>query len=304
MVATCLAPIGDIAVLPTGSSALVAERETGRVLRVRRNGETTQLARVEVDGAAGGLSGLTLSPTYAEDQLAYAYATTATDNRVVRIAPGEPPEPILTGIPRGARGNSGAITTDGNGALLVATGNAGSPDKANNPAGLAGKVLRIDAFGAPATDNPDPTSRVVASGLSAPLGLCGSAAAGGAWVTDRTAERDVLYQVEPGEPLGDPAWLWRDRPGVSGCVATPRLLIVTLADAAAVYTMRPGPEGTFTGEPQPALRNTYGRFSAATLGPRGMLWLGTANKDGGDPVSSDDRVIRIEPPAGGAAGKD
>ena len=39
------------------------------------------------------------------------------------------------------------------------------------------------------------------------------------------------------------------------------------------------------------------------MGPDGFLWLGTVNKNGGKPVSSDDRVIRIQVGGGGGAGR-
>ena len=98
-----------------------------------------------------------MSPTYGEDQLVFAYVTTATDNRVLMIAPGDAPRPIVTGIPRGSTNNRGALALDNQGALLVATGNAGDP-AAGNPTSLAGKVLRIDVDGQPAAGNPHPGS--------------------------------------------------------------------------------------------------------------------------------------------------
>ena len=55
----------------------------------------------------GGLLGLALSPTYLEDGLVYAYMSTATDNRVVRFPIGGTPNPVFTGIPRGAVHNGG-----------------------------------------------------------------------------------------------------------------------------------------------------------------------------------------------------
>lgn len=305
VVATCLNPVGAIAVLPNGQGALVGERTTGRVLRVRESSAPVEVARIPVDPTGGGgLTGLTLSPSYGEDELVYAYATTPGGNQVIRIAPGDPPEPILTGIPKGTSGNAGAIMADGRGALLVATGDAGSPAEAADPVSLAGKVLRIDAFGAPAEGNPRPGSAVVSSGVTAPGGMCATPDGSAYWITDHEATQDALYRIRPGRPLGAPAWSWQDRPGASGCVARPGLLVVGLSDAESLYTMSPGPSGAFTGTPQQVMRDTYGRFSAAALGPNGLLWLGTANKAGGTPVSSDDRVIRIKPPSGGAASKE
>lgn len=305
VVATCLDPVGAIAVLPDGQGALVGERATGRVLRVQRGTKPVELARIPVDpSGGGGLTGLALSPTYHEDELFYAYVTTSSDNQVVRVAAGDRPKPVLTGIPKGSTGNAGAMLDDGQGSLLIATGNAGSPASASNPQSLAGKVLRIDGSGKPAVGNPDPKSPVVASGLTEPGGLCGTPALGMYWVTDRSGSQDALYRVQLGKPLGSPAWTWAERPGVAGCAADPAMVVVALRDAAALYTLHPAPDGTFTGQPTKVMENTYGRFSAAALGPDGLIWLGTANKDGGRPVSSDDRALRIEPPSGGSAGKD
>ena len=109
----------------------------------------------------------------------------------------------------------------------------------------------------------------------------------------------MLYRAKPGA-LGDPAWTWPDRPGVAGCVAQPGLLLVAQTGARSVFVLRPDDNGTFTGAPESLLQNRYGRLSAAATAPDGLLWLGTTNKgSGGKIVPSDDRVIRIQPPAGG-----
>ncbi|HXV94584.1 MAG TPA: PQQ-dependent sugar dehydrogenase, partial [Pseudonocardia sp.] len=273
------------------------ERTTGRVLRVRRGQEPQLVTTVPVDATGGGgLTGLVLSPGYAEDQLVYAYATTDEDNRVLRLASGEPPKPVLTGIPRGPSNNGGALAVDNRGALLVATGDAGGD--ATAPGSLAGKLLRIDTLGRPASGNPDPASPVYSSGLRAPAGVCVDLVSGDAWVTDRAGRQDVLHRAAPGV-LPAPAWTWPERPGVAGCVARPDVVAVALTDAAALFVLRAGPGGTFTGNPETLLADAYGRLAAATIAPDGLLWLGTVNKAGGRPVSSDDRVIRIQPPAGG-----
>jgi glucose/arabinose dehydrogenase len=296
VVATCLEPLGAIAVLPDPRTALVAERATGRILRVQRNTKPELITTVPVDAAGGGgLTGLVLSPAYTEDQLVYAYVTTPTDNRVVRIARGEPPKPILAGIPRGSTNNGGALGVDVDGSLLVATGDAGKPA---DPASLAGKLLRITTLGAPAPGNPDPGSPVLSSGLQAPSGICTDRLTTLTWVTDRAADRDLLHRVVPG-PLPPPAWTWPDRPGVAGCMAQPNLVVIAQTNTASLFVLRPNNNGSFTGDPETQLKDTYGRLSAATLAPDGLLWLGTVNKAGGKPVASDDRVIRIQPPSGG-----
>ncbi|WP_308257449.1 PQQ-dependent sugar dehydrogenase [Pseudonocardia lacus] len=296
VVATCLNPVGAIAVLPDGLTALVGERATGRVLQVRRGVDPVLVATVPTDASGGGgLTGLVLSPSYVEDQLLYAYVSTPTDNRVVRIAKGEPPKPVLTGIPRGATHNSGALGVDVDGSLLVATGDAGQPA---DPASLAGKVLRIDTLGNPARGNPDPASRVLSSGLSAPAGICTDPVTTMTWVTDRTPVQDALHLLVPGQ-LPAPAWTWPERPGVGGCMAQPGIVTIAQDQAAALFVLRPSDNGAFTGAPETILKGTYGRLGAAALAPDGLLWLGTVNKAGGNVIPSDDRVIRIQPPAGG-----
>jgi glucose/arabinose dehydrogenase len=306
VVATCLAPVGAIAVLPSGDSALVGERTTGRVLRVAKGQSPVVIATLPVDqSGGGGLTGLVLSPSYSEDELIYAYVSTPTDNRLIRLAPGDQPKAVITGIPHGPSGNGGGLATDGAGALVIATGDAGNPAAATDPGSLAGKVLRVDTFGAPAKDNPDPHNRIVASGLIAPAGVCAEPTGNVVWVTDRDPALDALYRVQPGRPLGTPAWTWPDQPGVTGCITAGGSVAVALERGAALFVLHTSAAGAFTGAPETVVKGTYGRLGPATLGPDGLIWIGTVNKAaGGTPVSSDDRVVRIQPPSGGSSGQD
>lgn len=295
VVATCLGPVGAIAVLPDGMSALVGERLTGRVLRVARDSLPQVVTTIPVDTAGGGgLTGLALSPAYDEDQLVYAYVSTAADNRVVKLAPGEPPKPVLTGIPHGPVHNAGALAVDVDGSLLVATGDAGAPG------GTAGALLRIDTLGRPAAGDPVAASPVLSTGLVDPGGICVDPTDSTAWVTDRSGPADVLHLVAPGA-LPDPAWRWPDRPGVGGCTAVGGTIQVAESVGQAVALLRAGKDGRFIGPPQQALPRIYGRLDAAATGPDGFTWFGTVNRDGGKPVSSDDRVVRVQVDGGGAA---
>jgi hypothetical protein len=139
---------------------------------------------------------------------------------------------------------------------------------------------------------------VLSTGLHSPGGICIDPVTTATWVTDRAGTQDVLHLVVPG-PLPAPAWTWPDRPGVAGCMAQPGLIAVAQTGAASLFVLRPNEHGVFTGTPETLLTGTYGRLSAAAPAPDGLLWLGTVNKAGGQPVPSDDRVIRIQPPAGG-----
>ena len=64
---------------------------------------------------------------------------------MVRIADGDAPKDLLTGIPKGAAGNTGSLIFTSPTTLVVQTGDAGDPGLANDPKSLAGKVIRIPA---------------------------------------------------------------------------------------------------------------------------------------------------------------
>jgi glucose/arabinose dehydrogenase len=308
VIGTCMDSIVAVAALPGNGqdpTALVGERRTGRILRVKQGTEPQLVATVPVDASTdGGLTGLALSPSYAEDQLIFAYITTPTDNRVVRIAPGDVPKPIITGIPRGAANNKGALALDPSGALLLATGDAGNPQAAADTASMAGKVLRFDPTGQPATGNPTPTSMVVASGLRSPGGLCRTIDGQGAWVTDKAAAQDVLYRLEFGKPLTAPAWTWPDQPGVAGCASTINGLVVLMSKAGIAQELPMAPDGSFSGKPETAVseEDGYGLLGGLDAVNAEVAVAGTINKDGGTPVSSDDRAFTIVLTRGGAGG--
>jgi glucose/arabinose dehydrogenase len=311
VIGTCLEPVSAVAALPGDGRdpvALVAERTTGRIMRVRKGEEPALVATLQVDaGTDGGLTGLALSPNYAEDQLLFAYITTPTDNRLVRIARGDSPKPVLTGIPRGATGNKGTLALDHRGALLLATGDAGNPALAADQNSLAGKVLRLNAAGKPAETNPVKGSAIVISGIHAPGGICSPTDGSRIWLTDREPTRDVLYKIDYGKPLGSPAWTWPDRPGVAGCMTTRDMVMVGTSVAGNLQNLPLAADGTFRGKPQVTMAGDdgFGRLSAIDMINDAMGVAGTLNKGpGGTPVSSDDRAIIVVPMAAGGTGPD
>jgi hypothetical protein len=114
---------------------------------------------------------------------------------------------------------------------------------------------------------------------------------------------DVLYRLTVGQPLGDPAWTWPDKPGVAGCAAFHTSVMVGTSIAGNVQSLALNTDGSFTGKPQISLQGGqgFGRIGGVDIiSDRGAM-AGTINKDsGGQPVSSDDRVVVItSQPAGG-----
>ncbi|MEV5300563.1 PQQ-dependent sugar dehydrogenase [Amycolatopsis methanolica] len=314
VIATCLDTVSALAALPNSGaapSALAAERKTGRVLQVSSGQAPTEVIRLDVQATGdGGLTGLALSPTFAEDQLVFAYVTTATDNRVVRFTRGQQPKALLTGIPKGATRNRGAIMADGKGALLVATGDAGNPSAAADPNSLAGKVLRIDTAGNAAQGNPTPGSRVYASGVHSPGGLCKATDGSRMWITDRGSSVDALYPIMPGASLAVPTWTWPDKPALAGCADSGSAVVIATSVGANVQELPITLDGSVGGKPKTLMDGkngtAYGRYGGLDQLDSQFALVGTVNKDGGQPISSDDRVVLISlqaTPSGGS-GKD
>lgn len=296
-----------LALLPDGS-AIVGERRTGRILQVFPDRsppvELMTIAGLDSTGD-GGLLGLAVSPTFVEDALVYAYATTATDNRLLRFTLGGTPRAIFTGIPKGGTGNGGRIVFGPDELLYVGTGDAGRPELAGDPVSLAGKVLRLDIFGTPAPEDPQGTSPVLSRGHSNVTGLCFDAA-DRLFLTESLTDEFSLF--EPGADYG-----WRDRPGASdlptrvfadaglgGCGIISRVAFLGAVDGERIWTAILDGNGDTVGEPEEFLTATYGRLRTVVADPVGALWITTSNLDGPNPPApTDDRVLRVPPPADG-----
>ena len=293
--------------VPTGlvvladGSAIVGERETGRLLHVFPDRsparELMTIPGVDTTGD-GGLLGLAISPTYLEDGLVYAYLSTATDNRVVRFPLGGTPNPVLTGIPRGETDNGGALLFGADGTLFVGTGDTGNPALAGDPNSLAGKVLRIDVFGRAVGASP-----VYSRGHRDVTALCQHGAEA-LYATDATLDGpDELNAITDGGDYGAPqgtppvAEFGAAEGGLGGCAAAAGGVFLGAMDGERVLALTVDKTGTVTGKPEDFLAGQYGRLRTVVLDPQGALWITTSNRDGiGTPKGDDDKVLRIQPP--------
>ena len=250
----------------------------------------------------GGLLGLALSPTFAEDGLLYAYLSTATDNRVVRFPLGGTPNPVLTGIPRGERHNGGGLLFGADGTLFVGTGDAGNPALAGDPGSLGGKVLHIDVFGHPVGPTP-----VHSQGHRDVTALCRTATPdeegdGVLYATDAPAEGpDEVNVIAPGADYSSVAPLIEvpaAEAGLGGCAAAGGGIFLGALDGQRVHAFALDGTGAVVGDAEEFLRGQYSRLRTVVLDPEGALWITTSNRDGlGTPVEEDDRVLRIQPPS-------
>ncbi|MFI6867282.1 PQQ-dependent sugar dehydrogenase [Nocardia sp. NPDC050406] len=300
VVVSCLDTTGGLITLSDGVSALVAERTTGRILKVEATEEGAppapiEVAKVDVDPTGdGGLTAITLGPSFYEDGLMYAYITTPSDNRVVRISTegGGEAKPILTGIPKGPNGNRGSIDFHTPDRMVVLTGDAGDPAAAADNGSLAGKLLSVNS---PA---PGASPEILLSGIGVAGGVC-SDHNENIWLTDRTPTEDRLQRVGP-DGVATKAWSWPDHPGVAGCVAASDGVAIALTNQKAL-AIAEADKGTHAITAAPTLfsQDKYGQLDSAAMGGDGTIWVGTVNKTGGQPNQYDDRVVRIPPPSGG-----
>ena len=301
VVATDLQVPTGLVVLPDGS-AIVGERETGRLVQVfaDRSPQRELMTVPGIDTAGdGGLLGLALSPTYAEDGLIYAYVSTARDNRVVRFPLGGTPNPVFTGIPRGATANGGGLLFDSDGTLYVGTGDTGRPELAADPRSLAGKVLRIDVFGGAPGGDP-----VHSSGHRDVPALC---TAGGEDAPVYAAGDGELNVVTDGSEHGwpdedpsaeDPVVDFRTGEGaLGGCAVAGTTVFLGSLEGERVHVAALDAAGRLEETPESVLRGRYGRLRTVVLDAEGGLWITTSNRDGaGTPDEDDDKVLRIVPP--------
>ena len=224
----------------------------------------------------------------------FAYVSTPTDNRVIRIADGDVPKPILTGIPKGSTGNMGALIFTSPTTLMVLTGDAGDPAQGLDPNSMAGKLLRIEQ---PTTIDQAPQTTAL-SGIGAAGGLCTDDADGSLYVTDRAPTADRLQRISKDSRVST-VWTWPDKPGIAGCAVSEGTVLVNLVDTKQTVAVRLAPDtGAVTGEPEVLRQDEHGHVWALQLSPDGNVWGATVNKTAGDADKLDDVVFPLFPKGG------
>lgn len=299
-----------LAFLPDGS-ALVAERPTGRILRVTPDGEQSEVMTVPdvADRGEGGLLGLAVSPTYATDGLVYAYLTTEEDNRIVRFTLDGEPEVLLDGLTSNEIHNGGRIAFGPDGMLYAGVGDAGNTDNAQDPDSLNGKILRMAPDGSVPAGNPDPGSLVWTLGHRNVQGLAWDADGVMYGVEFGQSTFDEVNLIEPGANYGwpevegegdtdggrftNPLVTWStDEASPSGAAIAGDTLYVAALGGQRLWTIPITGPGTL-GEPVAVLEGTYGRLRTVGIGPDGALWVTTSNTSRGRPQPGDDHVYRF-----------
>ncbi|WP_262059243.1 PQQ-dependent sugar dehydrogenase [Streptomyces sp. STR69] len=309
-----------LAPLPDGN-LLVSSRDDGTITRItEKTGRKTELGTVSGVSPAGegGLLGIALSPDYASDHMIYAYFTSASDNRIVRMLYDEKkpageqlgaPDTIFKGIPKGYIHNGGRIAFGPDGMLYAGTGESGQRGLAQDKKSLGGKILRLTPEGDPAPGNPFPNSPVYTYGHRNVQGL--------AWDSKQRLFAsefgqdtwDELNTIAPGDDYGwpnaegkgndpkyhNPITQWHtDDASPSGIAYAEGS--IWMAGLKGQRLWRIPLDGTkASAAPQAFLTGEYGRLRTVVSAGGDKLWLVTSNTDGrGTPKSGDDRILELQ----------
>ncbi|KQM15900.1 glucose dehydrogenase [Plantibacter sp. Leaf171] len=314
--------------LPSGST-LVSQRDAGDILELVSGGDVRQLGVVPgvAAGGEGGLLGLavlTPEPSTEDSTWVYAYLTTASDNRIVRMpltgeagsyALGAVDE-VLVGIPRAGNHNGGRIAFGPDGMLYATAGDAGDRSLAQDGDSLGGKILRLTPEGQVPADNPFPGSTVYSLGHRNPQGLAWDRD-GGLWASEFGQNTwDELNRITPGGNYGwpiaegiagadgliDPVAQWAtEDASPSGLAIVDDTIFMASLRGERLYGITDGvhvPAGSTTlvgvVDAVPYLVGEFGRIRDVVAGPPGTIWILTNNTDGrGSPGADDDRIVEL-----------
>ncbi|MBV1936818.1 PQQ-dependent sugar dehydrogenase [Streptomyces sp. BV286] len=308
-----------LAPLPEGD-LLVSSRDEGTITRVDgETGKKTELGSVPgvAPAGEGGLMGLALSPSYASDHMVYAYFTSDSDNRIVRMLYDEKrpageqlgaPDTVFRGIPKGTNHNGGRIAFGPDKMLYAGTGETYVTELAQDKKSTGGKILRLTPDGEPAPGNPF-DSPVYSYGHRNVQGL--------AWDSKQRLFAsefgqdtwDELNHIKPGDNYGwpeaegksddseyhSPVDQWKtDEASPSGIAYAEGS--IWMAGLRGKRLWRIPLDGTeASAESQAFLEDDYGRLRTVVSAGGNKLWLVTSETDGrGTPGSGDDRILQLE----------
>jgi glucose/arabinose dehydrogenase len=291
-----------------GTTPLVSERGSARILAVATNGGVTSIATIAgVNGTGeGGLLGIA-----ARDGYLYAYFTAGAENRIERYpltgqgvnARLGAAQLLLGGIPSGGNHNGGRLAFGPDGMLYASTGDAGTTSRSQDLRSLGGKILRMTPDGRVPADNPFSASYVYSYGHRNVQGL--------AWAGDGTMYAsefgqntwDELNVIKTGGNYGwptvegkagnasyiDPVQQWRTADASPSGIAISggNVYIANLRGER----LRKVPLSANTTSTEFYVQE-YGRLRDVVAAPDGRLYILTNNTDGrGTPRSGDDRMV-------------
>jgi glucose/arabinose dehydrogenase len=190
-----------------------AEKELGNV-RMVVDGELAPEPVAHVDVTVSfetGLLGIAVDPEWPDEPWLYLYYSDAADarNRLIRIRVEDgrevDRETLVDALPTAAAyHNGGDMLFGADGMLYLTVGDAHDGERAQDPADLGGKVLRLMPDGSIPADNPIPGTLTYTLGHRNSFGLCVDPATGDLWETENGEPVEELNRLRAGANYGWP----------------------------------------------------------------------------------------------------
>ncbi|MFE5093024.1 PQQ-dependent sugar dehydrogenase [Streptomyces sp. NPDC056638] len=302
--------------MPDGKTALVTERDSFKVFKVTPGGTRTQVGTVPgavtTDGE-GGLLGVAVDPEWSTNHYVYFMHTASEGNRVARMTYDGSSlggyTVLLQGIKKSRYHNGGRLAFGPDGYLYASTGEAQTPDLAQDKNSLNGKILRMTTDGRAAPGNPF-GNYVYSYGHRNPQGLAFDAK-GRLWEAEfGDSKKDELNLIKPGNNYGwpvcegscstagmtDPKKTWNvSEASPSGIAIVRNVIYMAALKGERLWRVPITGDTENLGTPTAYYVGTYGRLRTVTKVPgQDQLWLSTTNCDnnGGEPDGAD-KLFRI-----------
>lgn len=302
--------------MPDGKSALVTERDDFRVWKVTKDGTRTQVGTVPnavTTNGEGGLLGVAADPKWETNHHVYFVHTASEGNRVVRMTYDGTAlsdyTVLLQGIKKNRYHNGGRLAFGPDGYLYVSTGEAQTPDLAQDKDSLNGKILRMTTDGKPAPGNPF-GNYVYSLGHRNPQGLAFDRN-GRLWEAEfGNSSKDELNLIKPGANYGwptcegtcstagmtNPKATWNvSEASPSGIAIVRNVVYMASLRGERLWRIPISGDSESVGTPSAYYVGTYGRLRTVTKVPGAdQLWLSTTNCDNnGGAADGADKIFRL-----------
>ncbi|MEU0075194.1 PQQ-dependent sugar dehydrogenase [Streptomyces sp. NPDC006332] len=302
--------------LPDGQSALVTERDDFRVWKVTKAGAKTQVGTVPnavTTNGEGGLLGVAIDPKWETNHRVYFMHTASEGNRVVRMTYDGTKlsdyTVLLQGIKKNRYHNGGRLAFGPDGYLYVSTGEAQTPDLAQDKNSLNGKILRMTTDGKAAPGNPF-GNYVYSYGHRNPQGLAFDRN-GRLWEAEfGNSSKDELNLIKPGANYGwptcegncsvsgmtNPKATWNvSEASPSGIAIVRNVVYMASLRGERLWRIPINGDNESVGSPTAYYVGTYGRLRTVTKVPGAdQLWLSTTNSDNnGGEADGSDKIFRV-----------
>ncbi|SHI23973.1 PQQ-dependent sugar dehydrogenase [Streptomyces sp. 3214.6] len=302
--------------MPDGQSALVTERDDFRVWKVTKDGTKTQVGTVPnavTTNGEGGLMGVAVDPKWETNHYVYFMHTADEGNRVVRMTYNGSSltgyTVLLQGIKKNRYHNGGRLAFGPDGYLYVSTGEAQTPDLAQDKNSLNGKILRMTTDGKPAPGNPF-GNYVYSLGHRNPQGLAFDRN-GRLWEAEfGNSSKDELNLIKPGANYGwptcegacdvagmtNPKKTWNvSEASPSGIAIVRNVVYMASLRGERLWRIPINGDSENVGTATAYYVGTYGRLRTVTKVPGAdQLWLSTTNCDNnGGAADGSDKIFRL-----------